>query len=201
MELQGRQIALISDNCPSHPPIDKPPKDYAGPPLPTLTHIKLIYLPKNTTPFLEPLDQGIIRSFKASYRRKYARQMVQYFNQQNKASPPLDILQTIYLTVQAWEELPPKVIYHCWARAGISPSLDKNSNATSGGSGESVKSYENYLQYLQNGTRIAIHTLEVIDHDNQPLDPGPIGNLLPLCTPAAPTPTPDALPPAFEFAT
>ena len=80
MAKQKRQIALVTDNCPGHPRPENPPKDYTGPPPPILTHVKLVYLPKNTTPFFQPLDAGIIRSFKASYRRKYARKMVEYFN-------------------------------------------------------------------------------------------------------------------------
>jgi len=31
MQNEGRRIALITDNCPSHPPPDLPPKDYHGP--------------------------------------------------------------------------------------------------------------------------------------------------------------------------
>ena len=99
MAAQNRHIALVTDNCPSHPRPNSPPKAYCGPPPPVLTHVVLVYLPKNTTPFFQPLDQGIIRSFKASYRRKYAQKMVHYFNEHQKASPQLNILEAIYLIV------------------------------------------------------------------------------------------------------
>lgn len=46
--------------------VTEPPKSYTGPPPPVLTHFKLVYLSKDTAPYLQPLDQDIIRSFKAS---------------------------------------------------------------------------------------------------------------------------------------
>ena len=52
----------------------------------------VIYLSKNTTPFVQPLDQGIIRSFKAAYRRKYAQYLVYIFNSTGETPPPIDIL-------------------------------------------------------------------------------------------------------------
>lgn len=61
MRAQGRHIALITDNAPTHPPPDKPPIDYSGPKPPALDHVMLIYLPPNTTAWLQPLDAGINR--------------------------------------------------------------------------------------------------------------------------------------------
>ena len=54
-KLEGRKIALIIDNCPAHPHIDK------------LQAIELFFLPPNTTSRLQPMDQGVIRSLKAHY--------------------------------------------------------------------------------------------------------------------------------------
>jgi len=56
MEKNKRRIALATDNCPSHPPPDRPPKGYDGPEPPYLSHVTLVYLPKNTTPYFQPLD-------------------------------------------------------------------------------------------------------------------------------------------------
>ena len=109
MALVGRNIVLITNNYPSLPHTNKPPKGYTGPPPPNLTHVTLVYLPKNTTSYLQPLDQGIIRSFKASYRRKYAQHLVESFNLTNIASKPIDILQAIHFISDAWLELPPSL--------------------------------------------------------------------------------------------
>ena len=151
MALAGRKIILVTDNCPSHPLTDKPPKGYTGPSPPQLTHVTLVYLPKNTTPFFQPLDQGIIRSFKASYRRKYAQQLVESFNSTHMVPKPIDILQVIHLISEAWMELPPAVIYNCWQEAGIHPQLEKITHEQT--------SYQDYLAYLSKGTSIHINTL------------------------------------------
>ena len=152
MALAGRKIVLVTDNCPSHPHTDKPPKGYTGPPPPHLTHITLLYLPKNTTPYFQPLDQGIIRSFKASYRRKYAHHLVESFNMTNIAPKPIDILQAIHFISEAWVELPPAVIYNCWQEAGIHPQLEKITNTHR-------TSYQEYVDYLSTGTSIDIDKL------------------------------------------
>ncbi|PWW77840.1 DDE-domain-containing protein, partial [Tuber magnatum] len=57
MERQNCQIILLVDNCSAH--IE--PIDY------TLKAIRLEFLPPNTTSQLQPLDSGIIRTFKAYY--------------------------------------------------------------------------------------------------------------------------------------
>ena len=61
---QGRQIALINDNCPAHP-------DITG-----LEIINRAFLPPNTTSKIQPVYQGVIRSLKAHYRAKLVRKQI-----------------------------------------------------------------------------------------------------------------------------
>ena len=119
MRISQRQIALVTDNCPTHPRPDSPPIEYSGPTPPVLTNIKLIYLPPCTTSFLQPLDCGIIASFKASYKRLYAEYMVQHFNLHGERPPKIDILQAIYLIASAWDSVSPETIKNCWTKANI----------------------------------------------------------------------------------
>jgi hypothetical protein len=63
MILKNRKILLFVDNCTAHPNC-------------TFTNIKLEFLPKNTTSKLQPLDQGIIRSFKAHYKTIFVRKLI-----------------------------------------------------------------------------------------------------------------------------
>ena len=51
MTKQNRKILLLVDNCPS--PTQIP-----------LSNVKIVFLPPNTTGLLQPLDLGVIRSFK-----------------------------------------------------------------------------------------------------------------------------------------
>jgi len=61
LKLPGKAV-LPLDNCPAHPPADTL-KSRDG-------LITVAYLPKNTTSLIQPLDQGIIATFKKLYKRK-----------------------------------------------------------------------------------------------------------------------------------
>ncbi len=60
MMAQNRKIILFLDNATCHNLL----------PGTNLSNIKLSFMPPNTTSLIQPLDQGIIRSFKAYYRRE-----------------------------------------------------------------------------------------------------------------------------------
>ena len=53
----NRKICLIVDNCSCHIILGE------------FSNIKIIYLPKNSTSILQPLDQGIIAALKHKYRQ------------------------------------------------------------------------------------------------------------------------------------
>ena len=149
MKIQGRRIALITDNAPTHLPPESPPIDYKGPPPPVLDHIKLIYLPPNTTAWLQPLDAGIIRSLKAGYRRRFVQYMVNYYEKHGEAAPKLDVLQVIYMVAEAWDELPSSVVFHCWQKVGLVESLDRDIHS----------SYDQYIGHIRTATQVSILSL------------------------------------------
>ena len=72
MKSQRRKILLLTDNAPSH----KIPEDEGshsqmhGFNCISMENVLILFLPPNTTSHVQPLDAGIIRSFKAGYRRK-----------------------------------------------------------------------------------------------------------------------------------
>jgi hypothetical protein len=57
MQKRQRNILLCLDNAPCHP------SDI------TLSNIELLFFPANTTLVVQPLDQGVIHSFKVQYRK------------------------------------------------------------------------------------------------------------------------------------
>ena len=46
----------------------------------SLTNIELVYLPPNTTAHLQPMDVGIIHSFKAKYKREFCNHIICQFD-------------------------------------------------------------------------------------------------------------------------
>jgi hypothetical protein len=46
----------------------------------TLTNIELVYLPPNTTAHLQPMDAGIIHSFKAKYKHEFCSHLIRQFD-------------------------------------------------------------------------------------------------------------------------
>jgi DDE superfamily endonuclease len=45
-----------------------------------LTNIELVYLPPNTTAHLQPMDAGIIHSFKAKYKQEFCKHLIRQFD-------------------------------------------------------------------------------------------------------------------------
>jgi len=85
------------------------PTNYIGSPPPVMSNIEVIYIDPNLTPYLQPLDAGIIAAFKAAYRRKYASLLVSRYNADPTTAVEwkLNILEAINLAVEAWDEIQP----------------------------------------------------------------------------------------------
>ncbi|CAG8710035.1 13806_t:CDS:2, partial [Rhizophagus irregularis] len=47
---------------------------------PELANIELVYLPPNTTTHLQPMDAGIIHSFKVKYKQKFCKYLIHQFD-------------------------------------------------------------------------------------------------------------------------
>lgn len=123
MRAAGRHIALVCENCPTYPPPTKPPPNYRGPPPPVLTNITLFFLPTNTAPALQPLSQGIIVSFKATYRKMYAELLVEHLGNTGVKREKLDTLEAIDIIASAWSAVPARIVLQCWQAAGICEDL------------------------------------------------------------------------------
>ena len=76
---EGRNVSFVIDNCPSHPHIDN------------LKAIKLYFLPPNTTFKTQLMDQGIIRSLKAKYRKNVVQKIIQSLKKK-KTLPKISLL-------------------------------------------------------------------------------------------------------------
>ncbi|CAB4382397.1 unnamed protein product [Rhizophagus irregularis] len=57
-----------------------------------LTHVEVVFVPPNTTSHLQPLDAGIIASFKNYFKRKFCRHMLDFFEKELEEIQTEDIL-------------------------------------------------------------------------------------------------------------
>uniref|UniRef100_H3ALF5 HTH CENPB-type domain-containing protein n=2 Tax=Latimeria chalumnae TaxID=7897 RepID=H3ALF5_LATCH len=111
LRLQGWHCILLLDNASSHAVTGL-----------QLTNLKLHFLPPCTTSSIQPLDSGIIRAFKAHYRR----QLVQlYVNCAEEGNPQtVDLCQALQMIRLAWHNVTATTVMNCWRHTGILPCDD-----------------------------------------------------------------------------
>ena len=63
----GRRAILLIDNCSGHGDIST---------IPELYHVHVLFLPKNTTSVLQPLEAGVIAAVKKEYRKQFSTRAV-----------------------------------------------------------------------------------------------------------------------------
>jgi hypothetical protein len=110
LKQQNRHIALLIDNAGGHNVTEETKKE--------LTHITLKYFEPNCTSWVQPDDQGIIRAFKAYYRRGVVRHCSASLKQHGKIIMP-NMKEAIILIREAWKMVSNQTIYNCWKKAGI----------------------------------------------------------------------------------
>ena len=92
---------------PSHPHTDN------------LKAIKSHFLPPNTTCKTQPMDQGVIRSLKAKYRKNVVRKIIQSV-EKKKTLSEISLLPGMQMLVSAWDALSTQTIVNCFRKSGIS---------------------------------------------------------------------------------
>lgn len=115
--VKNRKILLLQDN-------------FSGHIVPHgLRNIQVENFQPNLTAHVQPMDQGIIRCFKAHYRARYIRRAIDIYDGGVTASEIYDInqLQAMRLADIAWCDVDTTTIRHCWRKAGILPTTDSPS--------------------------------------------------------------------------
>ena len=116
----------------------------------TLSHIHIVYLPKNTTSAVQLADQGIIRCLKADYKRNLVEFQWQAFLEMRRKAeavkkehlaaiadavptcepPPFkadlskvkpSLHTAVTWCIEGWRSMPSSVIANCWRHSGILP--------------------------------------------------------------------------------
>ena len=126
MKVEKRNVLLFLDNAPVHP--EGLQCKYSN--------IKVVFIPKNTTSRLQPLDAGIIKNFKLKYRKKLLRHVISRITNNLSASDiakEVDVLQAITWVAAAWNDVTEKTIGNCFAKCGILEQTAENDDAELGG--------------------------------------------------------------------
>lgn len=107
-----KNIVLFVDNASCH----KIPNEVI------FKHIKIHYLPPNTTSLIQPLDQGIIKNFKVQYRSCLIRKQLLALEggmSSENFSKRITVLQALKMIKRAWWLVTPTVIKNCFKKAGF----------------------------------------------------------------------------------
>jgi len=110
MRKKSRKIMIFVDNATSHNHNLK------------LTNVEFRFLPPNTTAKLQPLDLGIIRAFKARYRKHMIKHLLTQIDTCESASElckNVNVLKAIHWTVRSWNETKTSTIESCFRDAGF----------------------------------------------------------------------------------
>jgi len=136
MKTQKRHVLLIMDNAPSHP-IDL-----------SCSNVKVHFLPPTTTSHLQPLDAGIIASFKRHYRRYQIKHLVQCIDDDHY--PAVILREAIKFVSFAWTDVTLSTIINCWQHTGL---IDRPSDTPA-----EVDDPEDDVSLAENIRRVATST-------------------------------------------
>lgn len=103
-----KKAILLIDNAPSHPSELKK------------GDIVVRFLPPNVTCLIQPLDQGVIETFKRHYRGLLLRTILQDCETQNKlindALKAVNMKHVIYWCAEAWANIKDETLQRCWRK-------------------------------------------------------------------------------------
>jgi hypothetical protein len=112
MRKQKRHILLFLDNAPVHPTDIQ------------LENIKLNFFPPNTTAKIQPLDQGVIRAFKAHYRRYLVKHVIASVTAAMTADDiNITALDAVHWIDTAWQAVTESTIRNTFRSAGFEMPL------------------------------------------------------------------------------
>ena len=113
MRGEGRKVLLLMDNFSGH---ELGVILVGG--LQGLTNVRITWLPPNTTSHWQPMDQGIIASFKLQYRKFWVAYMIRMYESNKNPTETVTLLKAIQWSRVAWEQMvTTSTIQRCWNKS------------------------------------------------------------------------------------
>ncbi|KIL60358.1 hypothetical protein M378DRAFT_187797 [Amanita muscaria Koide BX008] len=114
LQRKNRRILLLQDNFSGHIIPDG------------IRNIHVENFRPNLTAHIQPMDQGIIRCFKAHYRARFIQRAIENYDKGDSPAMIYDIdqLSAMRLAGAAWNQVDTTTIRNCWRKAGILPVFD-----------------------------------------------------------------------------
>jgi len=117
----NNKIVLFIDNCPAHV-VNV-----------SLKHIKIIILPANKTSFIQPCDQGIIKTLKLFYHKEMRTRIldnIEYTNDQHQLSADelakkTNLLDALHLITMAWDQVTNTIIRNCFKHGDFAEGIEE----------------------------------------------------------------------------
>ncbi|CAI5995367.1 unnamed protein product [Closterium sp. NIES-65] len=128
MYAEGRDVVILLDNASSHTLLTETAgtEDLFSFRTRTLSNVRLVYLPPNTTCFTQPLDQGIIKKAKTTYKKLWLMDLTRQWEEDRRRAslarykPNMrDVVEWIY---DSWMNVGARTVQLCWWNTGCLPN-------------------------------------------------------------------------------
>ena len=104
---RNRKICLLVNNFSGHKISYQP------------TNIVIEFFTPNLTSFIQPLDAGIIRCFKAHYRKAFCLRAVELDDAGEADIYKVNLLEVLTMAKTAWDAVTADTIAACWRHAAV----------------------------------------------------------------------------------
>lgn len=142
MGMERRKVLLFVDNCSAHKTDIQ------------LKNVSIKFLPANTTSVIQPMDQGVIQSFKNHYRCRLVQTVINRIDA--KQSNTISVKDAIDFTAAAWRQVTSATISHCFRKGGFvkedvspQPCPSPNSKETTSSDPAFEEEYERLCSHLE----------------------------------------------------
>lgn len=112
--MAGRRVVLLMDNFSAHESAVQAINKSSS----LLENVLIIWLPANSTTRYQPLDQGIIHSWKAYWKKQWVFYLIQQYDAGHNPLATMNVLKALRWGIQAWDiDVKKQTIENCFTKA------------------------------------------------------------------------------------